>query len=174
MSGRTLRTAIARINQRTRRSRMHIERRDVHKTRIRASDRSSPRRRNQRRSSRHPVVAAGADATRNPTRTRLQHDLVDRRTTNAEEHVVVHLETLNAVEDLDTRTRLTLSQDERVVHKAIAAVRISRAIAANTRHARALGCDVLKDISDNVRVFASRVVTDLLVAVRIWSNQFDL
>src|SRR6185369_4047740 len=86
----------------------------------------------------------------------------------------MHLETLDAVKNLDARTRLSLSQDERVVHKAIAPVRISGTVASNARHARSLSCDVLKNISDNVRVFASRVVADVLIAVRIWSNQFDL
>src|SRR5689334_7993276 len=174
MTGRALRSAIARINKRTRRRRTHIKRRDIRETRIRSRDRSGPRGRNEGRSSRDPIVATRANTTRDPTRARLQHDLVDRRTTDAEEHVVVHLETLDAVEDLDARTHLPLSQDECVVHKAIAAVRISGTVASNARHARSLSCDVLKNVSDNVRVFASRVVTDLLVAVWIWSNQFDL
>src|SRR3954451_10129903 len=119
MSGRALRSAIARINERTRRRRTHIERRDIRKTGIRSGDRSGPSSWNQRRSSRNPVITTGANTTRNPTRARLQHDLVDRRATDTEEHVVMHFETLDAVEDLDARTHLALSQDERVVHKAI-------------------------------------------------------
>src|ERR1044071_1873732 len=100
MTRRTLRIAIAGINQRTGGRRMHVEGGDVNKTRIRSRHRSGQRWWNERGTSRHPVVAAGADSTRNPTRARLQHDLVNRRPTNAEEHVVVHLETLDAVEDL--------------------------------------------------------------------------
>src|SRR6185369_16802780 len=99
---------------------------------------------------------------------------VYRCAANAEEHVVVHLQTFDAVEDLDTRTRLALSQDERVVHKAIAAVRISGSVTTDAGHARTLCWNMLKNISDYVRVFASRVVTNVLVAVRIWTNQFDL
>src|SRR6185503_20064751 len=98
MSGRTLRSTITRINERARRSGTHIERRDIRETGIRSRDRSSPRRRNEGRSGRNPVVATRADATRHPTRARLQHDLVDRCTTNTEEHVVMHFETLDAVE----------------------------------------------------------------------------
>src|SRR4051812_33186948 len=122
MSRRALRRAIDRINERTGRSRTHIEGRDIRETGIGSQDRSRPRSRNQRRSSRNPVVATRAYTTRNPTYTCLQHDLVDRRTTNAEEHVVVHFETLDAFEDLDAWTHLPLSQDERVVYKPITSV----------------------------------------------------
>src|SRR4051794_32544576 len=125
MSGRALRRAIARVDEGTRRSRTHIERRDIRETGIGSCDRSGPCSRNQRRSGRNPVVATRADTTRHPTYTRLQHDLVDRCTTNSEEDVVVHLETLDALEDLDARTHLPLSEDERVVHKSITPVGMS-------------------------------------------------
>src|ERR1051326_149499 len=122
VSCRTLRIGIARINQLTGRSRMNIISRDVHKTRTRSHHGPSPCRRNQRRTSRDPVVAPGADTTSNPLHARFQHDLIDRGTTNSEEHVVVHLETLDTVEDLHARARLTLAQDEGVVDEAITAV----------------------------------------------------
>src|SRR5215203_1665487 len=104
MSCRALRSAITRINKRTGRSRAQIESRDIRETRIGSLDCSGPRRWNQRRSSRNPVVTACADTTRNPTYTRLQHNLVDRCTTDAEEHVVVHFETFNPFENLDAWT----------------------------------------------------------------------
>src|ERR1044071_5763590 len=101
MSCRALRSAIARINEWTGRSRAHIEGRDVREPWIRSEDRSRPCSRNQRRTSRKPVIAARAYTTRDPTYTRLQHDLVDRCATDAEEHVVVHFKTLDAFKDLD-------------------------------------------------------------------------
>src|SRR6185503_9391749 len=137
-----------RINQWTRRSRTHIEGRDIREPWIRSRDRSGPRSRHEGRSRRNPVVATRAHATRDPMRARLQHHLVDRCTTNSEEHVVMHFETLDTVEDLDAGTHLPLSQNERVIHKSITPVRISGTVTSNARHARSLGCDVLKNISD--------------------------
>src|SRR5215216_5895363 len=150
MSRRALRRSIARINQWTRRSRTHIERSDIRETRIRSKHRSSPCSRDQRRTSRKPVVAARAYTPRNPTHPRLQHNLVDRRAADAEEHVVVHLETLDALKDLDARTHLPLSEDERVVYKSITSVGMSGAVATDTGHASALRWDVLKHVSDNI------------------------
>src|SRR5262245_53325340 len=98
---------------------MNIIGRDVSETGIGSEYCSGPCRWNQRRPSRHPVVAACADTTCDPTHARLQHNLIDRCTANAEVHVVVHLKTLDAVEDLHHRTRLSLAQDERVVDEAI-------------------------------------------------------
>src|SRR5215211_2722707 len=174
MSCRTLRSAITSINKWTRRSRTQIQRSDIRETRIGSRDRSRPRSRNQRRASRNPVVAARAYTTRDPTYTCLQHDLVDRCTTDAEEHVVVHLETLDAFKDLDAWTHLPLSQDERVVYKSIASVGMSGAVATDTGHASALRWDVLKHISDNIRILAGCVCSDVLVAMRIRTDQLDL
>jgi len=117
MTRRTLRCPIACIHELTGRRWTQIKSRDVYKSRVGACYSSSPRRWHEGRTCRHPVVAAGADTTIHPTNTRFQHDLIDRCTTDTEEHVVVHLETLDAVEDLDARTRLSLAQDERVVTK---------------------------------------------------------
>src|SRR6185295_8360610 len=113
MSCRTLRRAIACIHERTRRRWPQIKSRDVYKSRVCSQYSSGPRGWNERRTCRHPIVAAGADATIHPTHARLEHNLINRCTADAEEHVVVHLQTLDALKDLDAWTHLTLSQDER-------------------------------------------------------------
>src|SRR6185503_2863065 len=174
MSGRALRRPIAGINQWACRSRTHVEGRDIRETGIRSLDRSGPRRGNQRRSGRNPVIATGAHATRDPTYTRFQHDLVDRCTTDAEEHVVVHFETLDAFKDLDAWTHLALSQDERVVDKAITSIGVSGAVPTDAGHACALRSHVLKNISDHVRILAGCIGCNVLVAMRIRSNQLNL
>src|SRR6185503_15693587 len=170
MSCRTLRIAVAGINQRTGRRGVHVEGCDISEPRIRSRKRSGPGGRNHRGTSRDPVVAAGADTARNPPHARFQYDLVDRCSTNAEEHVVVHFETFNAVEDLHARARLTLTQNESVVDETVTTVRISGTVSTNAGNTCALRRDVLKHIADDVRVFARRIVADVLVAVRIWSD----
>src|SRR6185369_2098060 len=174
MTRRTLRRAISCIHELTGRRWTQIKCRDVYKSRISACYSSRPRRRNEGRTCRHPIAAAGADATIHPSHARLQHDLVYRRTTNAEVHVVVHLKTLDAVEDLHHRTCLSLAQDECVVDEAITTICISGTVTTNAGHARALRRNVLKHISHDIRIFTRCIVTDVLVAVRIGSNQFDL
>src|SRR5215212_791536 len=157
MSRRALRRAIARINERACRSWTHIEGRDIRETGIGSQDRSRPRSRNQRRTGRNPVVATRAYTTGDPTYTCLQHDFVDRCTTDAEEHVVVHFETLDAFENLDAWTHLSLSQDEGVVYKPITSVGMTGAVPTNARHACSLRWNVLKNISDNIRILAGRI-----------------
>src|SRR6185369_11172395 len=105
---------------------------------------------------------------------RLQYDLVDRRAANAEEYVVVHFEALDAVEDLHAGTGLSLAQDKRVVDETITTISISGTVAANAGHARALRRNVLKHISHDIRIFTRSIVANVLVAVWIRANQFDL
>src|SRR6476619_1049028 len=174
MPRRTRRRPVARVNKRARRDRTNIESADVRESRIGASQCSSPRSRNHGGAGSYPVVCPRTDSAGHPTHARLQNDLVNRCTADAKEHVVVHLETLNTFKNLDARTYLTLSQDERVVYKPISPIGVASAVATNARHSRALRSNVLKNVANNVRVFSSRILADVLVPVRVRPDQLNL
>src|SRR6185503_14478209 len=114
------------------------------------------------------------DSAGHPTDARLQNDLVNRCTADAEEHVVVHLETLNTFKNLDARTYLTLSQDERVVYKPVSPIGVASTVATNARHSRALRSNMLKHVANDVRVFSSRILANVLVPVRVRPDQLNL
>src|ERR1041385_587851 len=172
MSRRTCRRTVSRINERTRRDWTDVVGADICKPWTRARHCSRPGGWNHRRASRYPIVGSCADSTCDPTNTRFQNDFVNCCTTNSEEHVVVHLEAFNAVEDFHARTCLTLAKNERVVYESVATICVIGSIAPYAGHSCTLSWDVLKDVAHNIRILASRVVTDVLVPVRIGTNQF--
>src|SRR5690242_7138460 len=86
----------------------------------------------------------------------------------------MHLEAFNAVEDLNARTCLTLPQNERVVDEPVATISITGSIATYAGHSCTLSWDVLKDVANNIRILAGRIMTDLLVPVWIGTYQLYL
>src|SRR5690349_21173800 len=86
----------------------------------------------------------------------------------------MHFQTLDAVKNLDTRTGLTLSQDEGVIDEPISPVGVACAVATNPSHSSSLRRNMLKHISHHVRIFSSRSLADVLVPVGVRTNQFNL
>src|SRR5438132_6496535 len=173
MSGGTRWSGITGIDEWAAGSETQVIRADVDEPGVSSRQRARPGGGNERGAGGNPVIRSLADSAGYPFHSRLENYLINRRTTDAKEDVVVHLEALDPLKYFYARTCLSLPQNEGVVHETIATVRISCAIAADSCHTRSLRRHMLKNVADNVGVFASRVGVHILIAMRVGTDQFD-
>src|SRR6185369_2202420 len=115
-------------------------------------------------------IRAGADSSRHPTSARFKHNLVNRRSADAKEDIVMHLKTFDSFESLDGRTHLTLPKDEGVVNKPIPTLCFAGAITSDSGHTRSLSRDMLEDVSYYVGIFSRSISVHLLIAMGVWTN----